>query len=61
MLTVAKTTLMKLLSSPEVQAAVILLTIEFVARGSTGAYDRIMDKAAQHVAAEIKKQKTVLT
>jgi len=52
---------MKLLSSPEVQAAVILLTIEFVARGSTGAYDRIMDKAAQHVAAEIKKQKTVLT
>lgn len=60
MLIVAKTALTRLLANPEVQAVLVLVAIELVAKGTTGVYDLVMDKTAQHVAAEIKKQKTAL-
>lgn len=61
MLTAAKATLLRLLANPEVQAVLVLVAIEVVAKGTTGIYDHVMDKAARHVVAEIKKQKTTLT
>ena len=55
-----RTTVLKLLSHPEVQAALFLIAVELVAKGSTGVYDKVIDKVARHVAAEIDKQKAVI-
>lgn len=60
MLTAAKTVLVRLLSNPEVQAMLFLVAVDLTLNGSAKVYDKVMDKAAQHVAAEIKRKEAQL-
>jgi hypothetical protein len=55
MLIAAKTALHNLATHPEIQALLWLALMDLTIRGTSTVYETLMNKAARHIAAEIRR------